>query len=269
MIIIAVIIHTLFLVVIGVFSEYLKYIQIDEFYRIIIVLLFFFLDFAFCAPIINKTFKCDLKKGAKILKCTYIVLWILILSTFPLIVIIPLELFLSLWTLLFTLYILVKIFVYRKNYKRPFEKIITMLSKIDFAITLIFLVLIMGFQFFKGIYPFYEYTETTIAYFVGYEEVQINNVYVKNYPKFLYEVNGTQYISKTKNPVFLKIYDVKKEKEIKILYKEKYPNDYIFIKNQAIWNIVGGIFSFLLIICFIIFYRKYKIMENSRREKKT
>lgn len=260
MIIIAVIIYTIFFVLTGVYSDYLKYFQFNESYRIIMVLLFIFLDYAFCAPIINKTFKCDLKKGAKILKCAYIVLWILILSTFPLIVIIPLELFLSLWTLLFTLYILVKILVYRKNYKRPFEKIITMLSKIDFAITLIFLVLIMGFQFFKGIYPFYEYTETTIAYFIGYEEIQINNVYVENYPKFLYEVNGTQYISKTKNPVFLKIYDVKKEKEIKILYKEKYPNDYIFIKNQAICDIAGGIFSFLLIICFIIFYIKYKII---------
>jgi len=260
MIVIAVIIYMIFFVLTGVFSDYLEYIQFNESYRMIMVLIFFFLDCAFCAPIINKSFKCDLKKGAKILKCTYIILWILILSTFPLIAIIPLEMLLSIWILLFVIYILIKIFVYKKNFERPLEKIIKMFSKIDFAITLIILILITGFQLFKGIQPLHEYTKTTVAYFVGYEQVKTNDLYIENYPKFSYEVNGIQYISKTKNPVFLKIYDVRNEKEVKILYKENNPNYYVFIKNQAIGNIIGGIFSFLVIISFIFFYIKYKII---------
>lgn len=258
MILISLIVYTIFFISTGVLSDFLKYIQFNEIHRIIIVLLFFFLDCAFCAPIINKTITFDLKNGSNMLKFTYIILWILILATFPLIVAIPLEMLLSIWILLFVIYILIKIFVYKKNFERPLEKIIKMFSKIDFAITLIILMLITGFQLFKGIQPLHEYTKTTVAYFVGYEQVKTNDLYIENYPKFSYEVNKTQYISTTKNPVFFKIFDVRNEKKIKIMYKENNPNYYVFIKNQAIGNIIGGIFSFLIMISFTIFYIKYK-----------
>ena len=266
MILIAIIVYTIFFFAAVIFNGYLEAIQFNEFYRIVIVLLFFSLDCVFCAPIINKTNIWDiwnLKKGAKIYKFTYIALWILILLTFPLIVIIPLEIVLFIWTLLFTIYILIKIIIYRKNYEKPLEKIITMFRKIDFAIALIILLLMMGFQLFKGIKPLYEYNKTTKAYFVGYEEVKTNNVYIKNYPRFSYKVNGIEYISTTKYPVFFKIYDARNEKEIKIMYKENNPNYYVFIKNQAIWNIIGGSFSFLFIICFTTFYIKFRNIEEN------
>ncbi len=116
----------------------------------------------------------------------------------------------------------------------------------------------MSFQTYKNICLITKYNKTTISFLVNYNKVNA----FEYYPTFSYEVDGKRYVNQTTSPIFFKVYRIKDEKEIKLLYMEKNPN-FITIKNQVIFDTIGSISGVLIAIIISILYiiNKFRIKK--------
>lgn len=126
--------YMIFFIFLPIYNNYLEYIQLNEIYRVILILAIFFLDSLFCIYMNNIEDKVYTK-----LRLPFVILWSLMILSFSMIIIFSIELILYFWSFLFIVYILIKLFIYKKVYKNPIEKIVIGGGKLK---TIIIIVLI-------------------------------------------------------------------------------------------------------------------------------
>ena len=127
--------YLIFFIFLFIYSEYLEYIQLNEMYRVVLILALFFLDVIFCIYMNNIE-----DKIYKKIRVPYVILWSLMILSFSLIISLSIEILLCFWAFLFIVYTLIKFFVYKKVYENPLEKIVLSGGKFRFIIMIIFLI---------------------------------------------------------------------------------------------------------------------------------
>ena len=113
--------YMIFFIFLFIYSEYLEYIQLNEMYRLLLILTLFFINTLF--TIIMNHIE---DKVYKKLRIPYVISWSYTIISFSTIVILPTEIILFTCILLFILYSFLKLLIYKKTYN---ESILMLLSK--------------------------------------------------------------------------------------------------------------------------------------------
>lgn len=127
--------YMIFFIFLPIYGEYLEYIQLNEMYRVILILSLFFLDAIFCIYMNNIE-----DEVYKKLRVPYVILWSLIILSFSFIIFLSIEIILCFWAFLFIVYTLIKFFVYKKVSENPLEKTVLSCGKFRFIIMIIFFI---------------------------------------------------------------------------------------------------------------------------------
>ena len=127
--------YMIFFIFLPIYGEYLEYIQLNEMYRVILILSLFFLDVIFCIYMNNIE-----DEVYKKLRVPYVILWSLIILSFSFIIFLSIEIILCFWAFLFIVYTLIKFFVYKKVSENPLEKTVLSGGKFRFIIIIIFFI---------------------------------------------------------------------------------------------------------------------------------
>ena len=127
--------YMIFFIFLPIYGEYLEYIQLNEMYRVILILSLFFLDVIFCIYMNNIE-----DEVYKKLRVPYVILLSLIILSFSFIIFLSIEIILCFWAFLFIVYTLINFFVYKKVSENPLEKTVLSGGKFRFIIIIIFFI---------------------------------------------------------------------------------------------------------------------------------
>lgn len=94
--------YMIFFIFLFIYGEYLEYIQLNEMYRVILILALFFLDVLFCIYMNNIE-----DKIYKKIRVPFVILWSLMILSFSLIIFLSIEILLCFWAFLFIVYTLI------------------------------------------------------------------------------------------------------------------------------------------------------------------
>ena len=131
----------IFFIFLFIYSEYLEYIQLNEIYRLILILSLFIINMMFT---INMNHIED--KVYKKLRIPYIIFWSLTFISISSIIVLSLESVLFICTILFIVYMFIKVLIYKKIYKDSRKMVILKFSKFKSLSIIIVLIRYNGFS---------------------------------------------------------------------------------------------------------------------------
>lgn len=131
----------IFFIFLFIYGEFLEYIQLNEIYRLMLILSLFIINMMFT---INMNHIED--KVYKKLRIPYIIFWSLTFISVSSIIVLSLESVLFICTILFIVYMFIKVLIYKKTYKDLTKMVILKFSKLKFLSIIIVLIRYNGFS---------------------------------------------------------------------------------------------------------------------------